>query len=309
MKQPRHVLLLDAGGPGSMAVMRLIRDAKLPVLVVAADMDAHSPARLVADVFQQIPPASDSAYSDAVGSLIKQYDIELVMPSFHFGYQKPKALDESLFVGSLETALLCQDKWEFYQWLQRHRYDTPETRLLAQTKSIAERSYVKPRYGAGAKDNYDITSNDKLAAVRKLCAGRDYLVQEFVEGQHWSVEALRVGSELLSCSALKVISHKAGNATTVLLEQNPHVTDLCAALLTDLGYEGPANIDLIETAQGYKILEVNPRFGSTVRFVGAAGRNVPAFLLTGNSDWLASEKSGYYTSLDDTVKLSLPTQV
>lgn len=303
MKQAQCVLVLDAGGPGSMAVMRLVRDAGLPITLIAADMDPDCAAKLVADVFVVIPPANSPKYLPEVKKTISRHNVDVVMPSFHFGYEKLRELDGNLFIGSLDTALLCQDKWAFYRRATEHDYLVPRTTLLADTAAIEGKSYLKPRYGAGAKDNYTARSTQELNALRTVVGSADYLVQDFADGQQWSVEVLQLGGELVSCSTLRVITHKAGNTVTASVEDNQTLTKVCSKLLTDLGYEGPANLDFIQTNRGYELLELNPRFGSTVQFVGAAGHNTPAYLLSRDSSWLGPQTAGYYTVLGDVKKI------
>jgi carbamoyl-phosphate synthase large subunit len=303
MMTPRAVLVLDAGGPGSMATIQLLKQSALPMKIVAADMSPDCPAQMFADEFVVVPPARDEGYLAAVSGIVAKFNIDVILPSFHFGYEVLRALDQKLFVVSMDTALFCQDKFAFGEWLSTHGHLTPETRRLGDVESIDGKLYIKPRRGAGGKDNYVVEAQSQLDAVKTLVGGSEFVVQNFVQGQHWSVEALRYHGRLVSCVALKVLVHKAGNTVTAEVCENEELTSLCEVLLAELDYDGPANLDFIQSARGYELLELNPRFGSTVQLVGVAGPNIVAYQVTSDEKWLAPIIPGRYTTVTDVVAL------
>jgi predicted ATP-grasp superfamily ATP-dependent carboligase len=102
---------------------------------------------------------------------------------------------------------------------------------------------------------------------------------------------------------LKVLVHKAGNTVTAEVCENEELTSLCEVLLAELDYDGPANLDFIQSARGYELLELNPRFGSTVQLVGVAGPNIVAYQVTSDEKWLAPIIPGRYTTVTDVVAL------
>ena len=303
----KRVLVLDAGGPGSMAAMRLIQRAGLPVKIVAGDLDECSPARLVSDVFLQVPSAKSAEYAGAVRAVVDKYKIDVILPSFHFGFEQLAKTELSkLLPLNVEASLLCRDKWLFYEWCVQQGYDVPHASLMSDSKKIAVKSFVKQRRGAGSKDSYVVDSSEKLKAVGMLIGATDnYIVQNFIEGRHWSVEALRMDGDLIACSTMRVVRHKAGNATSVYVDDNKQLATLVKGLLDDLEYEGPANVDFIQDGDGkFYILEVNPRFGSTIQFSGAAGSNTVAFLLTRDPKHIKKYEEGYYVSWIEAGRLS-----
>jgi carbamoyl-phosphate synthase large subunit len=301
------VLALEAGGPASMAAMHQLRDSGLPLRIIGADMDPNSAAHWLADEFYPVLPASSPGYAQEIADLIKEHEVSAVLPSFHFGMKEISELKTPVFLNDFIAGLLCQDKWEFYKWCLDKGYDVPQTSLLGSDSVPDGALILKPRFGAGAKGNF-IVKDQELPGLQPWLQARDeYLAQEFIIGEQWVVDAMRHADNFVGCTTARVDTHRTGHAVAVEVQENPELTDLTQNILEDLDYDGPANLDVIkDTAGKYVILEVNPRFGGTIRFSHAAGVNWPAYLLSGQEKFVNKPIEGKYSILSRVVRLELP---
>jgi carbamoyl-phosphate synthase large subunit len=286
--------------------MKYARQAKIPVRIIAADMDAYSAAKLISDVFIQVPPANSPDYSKRIAEIVEEHRITMVAPCLSFGFDALANLDHSLFLNEIEVSKLCSDKWRFYQWCQENAMPTPYTALLSDAGQPRLPCYIKPRVGAGAKNNYTVyTVKQHHALLGLIDQQSDYIAQDLTQGEHWVIEAMRLNSELISCVTMQVLIHKAGNAQTVKIIHNPALAKIADNLLSAMNFQGPANIDVIrDKTDSYFVLEVNPRFGSTIEFIAAAGHNTPAFLLTRQQEYLANVPKGVFTTMRQGVSLT-----
>lgn len=294
----KRPLVLDAGGPGGMAILQIIRQALPNVTVVACDMDQYSPAQAFAQHFIQVPPADHPTYADNVRKVIEQYNIDLVIPSFHFGHQALAQLKNKAFINNFEASLICHDKFKFYEWCKQHHYRVPETHLLSSVEKIQSKAYLKPRFGAGSTGNYLAATSDEFLLLKKLLAdGQDYLVQEFIEGELWQVEALNLNGRMTASAACRSVRVKAGNTITAFVTGYSELQNVARDVLESMEYNGLSNLEAIRTEQGELVLiEVNPRSGSCIQYTTDAGCNTVAYLMTGDRKYLAPVTEGTYAS-------------
>ena len=84
----KNILLLDAGGPGSIGTLKNIKESNLSCTTIACDMDEFAAGRLFADVFVKIPAATDPRFLTEIERVLHNYNIDLVLPTFHYGFAK-----------------------------------------------------------------------------------------------------------------------------------------------------------------------------------------------------------------------------
>jgi predicted ATP-grasp superfamily ATP-dependent carboligase len=281
-----------------MAVLQIIRQTLPGITVVACDMDIYSPAQTFAHHFVPVLPAGHPGYADNIKKVIDQYDIDLVVPSFHFGHQALAGLEDKAFINNFKASRICHDKFKFYEWCKKRGYSVPKTRLLSSTDSIQSKAYIKPRAGAGSANNYVAATNEDFLLFKKLLAGgQDYLVQEFIEGELWHVEALHLDGGMIASTTCRSMRAKAGNTVIALVSDYKELQDLASNVLKEMQYNGLSNMDVVRTKQGeLVILELNPRSGSTIQYTTEAGCNTIAYLLTKDRKYLAPINEGVYAS-------------
>lgn len=301
-----NIFVLQAGGPCAMSFMKYVRKAEPSARIVAADMDPNSAARYLADVFIQVPAANSDGYGKLIADILKEHKISMMAPCLSFSLDLFDNVENAFFFNNLETSMLCSDKWLFYQWCKENAIRTPHTILLSEVTKPSVPCYVKPRIGAGAKYNYSAQTAAQYKGLLNFIDNKaDFIVQDLIMGDHIIVEAMRLDSELVSCVAMREFVSKAGNAYTVEIVHDPKLVEITQNLLSVMGFQGPANIDFMQDRDGnYFVLEVNPRFGSTVEFVAETGHNTPAFLVTRDRKYLAHEPKGVYSIIRQAVCLS-----
>jgi biotin carboxylase len=142
---------------------------------------------------------------------------------------------------------------------------------------------VKPAQPVSALKTARLANDDE--ELGRLLQGvppeEPLLVQERVKGPLVSVE-LVIDREGRLVARFQQVTRRtwpsaAGSiALATSVEPDEGLVSRCAAMLAELGYWGLAQVDFVETASGYTLLDVNPRFYRCLPLAVACGTNLPA---------------------------------
>ena len=107
------------------------------------------------------------------------------------------------------------------------------------------------------------------------------LVQERVRGPLVSIELVidregRLAARFQQVTRRTWPSAAGSIALATSVEPDEGLVSRTAAMLADLGYWGLAQVDFVETPDGYTLLDVNPRFYRCMPLAIACGTNLPA---------------------------------
>ncbi|WP_247730944.1 lysine biosynthesis protein LysX [Halovivax limisalsi] len=202
-------------------------------------------------------------------------------------------------VNSPETATVCADKVRTSLALDGAGVPTPATNVAFTTDSALEAiesfgypCVLKPVVGSWGRLMAKIDSRSAAEAIleHKSTLGhyehKVFYVQEFVEKPGRDLRVVAVDGEPIAGmvrSADHWITNAAAGAETAPLEIDDEIAELVAAASDAVG-GGLLGVDLMETADGYTVHEVN----HTVEFKalnGSVDVDVPAAVV----DWLEAE--------------------
>ena len=208
--------------------------------------------------------------------------------------QKVESLEKRLLTSAAAAVAMTGNKYAAYKQLTQNKIPTVETQLYEPKMYAAGEWIVKPVDGAGCNDSYLLFDQQDFAqfAFRSNTKGQ-YIIQPHVIGQKTSLSCLfKQGRGWLLCVNLQnfnVVDKQYRLDSIIVnypanLDSYRNLVSAIAKAFPDLwGYVG---IDLIETKDEIKVLEINPRLTSS--FAGiqeALGVNVCSCvknLLTGD---------------------------
>lgn len=188
--------------------------------------------------------------------------------------QKVESLNKLLLTSPARAVAMTGNKYETFKQLIRHKIATVDTRLFESNCYASGEWMVKPINGAGCNDSYLLTDKQDFALLPKLLPGNArYIIQPHLHGEKTSLSCLfQQGRGWLLSVNLQKFKLIAKQYHLLEIVVNHHsdlnryqdiVTDIAKAFPDLWGYAG---IDLIETAEEIKVLEINPRL--TTSFVG-----------------------------------------
>lgn len=292
----KNILILEAGGPCGVACLKILRKIE-GIKLFAADMDVYSPGFQMADVSIKVPPASSDEFAGVVENIIKRYKIDAVFPCFEYGYDKLKNIKGNFLI-DFENAIKNKDKFGFNLLCEKVDLPVPKT-YIYNTNEIPESFpvYIKPRNGVGSKDNYVIKNRKQyLSLVNFMPQGKEFIVQEFLTGEHWSADVLVDQGVFKMAVTRRDIMQKAGNPITVEVKKNKELIDFAIKVQNILKIQFPFNLEVFEVSKGkFVINEINTRFGSGIIFTVMSGVDMVSYLATGDDKYLGKSKDGIFS--------------
>lgn len=257
----RRVLedLADTGRVG----LTTTRDPRMPPLDLPVTVIHASPTESIWDQWQQCMQRCDAVLPIApeTGGVLERLS-RLVLAN------------GKLLMGSTPLAVrIAANKLATAKWLARHGIPTvPTFPLKGPIPSSPHGWVVKPDDGAGCEDTYYIDTLDQLEprALRRANA----VVQPYLHGIAASASLLCLKGQawLLACNRQRV-ECKAGRLRCTGIEVNAlagyqqDVQAMIAQIACALpGLRAYVGIDLVITARGPVVMEINPRL--TTAYVG-----------------------------------------
>lgn len=193
-----------------------------------------------------------------------------------------------------DAFLLAQDKFRLLSRAKALGIACPQTRLIRTsddfTQGIQQISYplvLKPVISTGGRGMHYLRTpldlNGQFAGMKKKY--NDFLMQEYIPGdQYYGVSVIFNRKNQMRTAfvhrKLRQYPVTGGASTYAVSVQHPGLVGIAEALLKDIGWHGPANIEFKIDARDGKpcLMEVNPRLWGAVQLAIGSGINVP-FLL------------------------------
>ena len=140
---------------------------------------------------------------------------------------------------------------------------------------------IKPKVGYGAIGFRKIDNRDALIALFKnnIEDISNYVFQEYIPQTDLQYECAMFIDDDNNVKTSVVFSKNrwfpvsGGSSTLNITVERPDIVESCATLLKNIGWRGPADIDLIQDPRDgiAKIMEINPRVSGSVKICFVSG--------------------------------------
>jgi carbamoyl-phosphate synthase large subunit len=253
---------------------------------VAADLDPLAPALYHADRRALVPRIDDDAYIPVLASLVREHEIELVVPLTDLDQgllaRSRDALAPALvLVPSPEVCETMGDKFSAHRFFLAHDLDSPRSWLPGDVPGSARYPLlVKVREGFGSRHIHHARDPDELAFFLRYTPV-DSFVQERCLGEEFSIDVFSdVDSRCLNAIPRTMIQSKGGESIKGRSIQDRELIEHGARVAETVGIVGPANIQCFREPDGsLPVTDVNPRFGGAFPLPLAAGSRYPELAL------------------------------
>lgn len=276
------VLFSGAGGSGAPAVIDVLRSSGRYWLA-AVDANRYSAGLYLADYGEVVPLVTQKNYFQRIKRLVDRFKIDVYMPlideellpAYEFVKDNPRL---TLILPRREFTSLVLNKYEMAKAFQRAGIRCPATFLNGELsdKTFKKKMFLKPVTGRGSRGIAIINSKneyEKYFANQSIYDRSQVMLQEYIEGDEYTVSAV-VGKEgWIYAVVPKKIIKKQGITYLSVTKENHLINDVVRQIQNKFEANGPFNVQLkIFKGEPY-ILEVNPRFSTTVVHTIAAGVN------------------------------------
>ena len=265
-----RILITGAGGPATDALAKGLGDYTL----LFAD---QNPKRIHPSISEEIkfelPTATSEYFESELKTLCIENEVNLIISQVDEELIKVKSVLQE--VGNLddispevEFIKLSLDKFNLGKSLRENFVQDPSTEMLLSSSAFGGRELIlKPRFGRGSRGVFRVKSESEFDLLKKylLALGQEYIFQDFLDGQEFTVQMMATkGGQLAAVSPLRVIE-KRGSTTNCFVDLNEQVLQTCLAFHGKYLPRGTYNIQLILDKEGYaKIIEINPRVSTTM---------------------------------------------
>ena len=173
----------------------------------------------------------------------------------------------------------CHFKNGFSQWVKSEMPQIAVKTFLS-ADEIGEDQFpvfVKPVEGRASNCCMKIDSMAKLRELVDLSGiGDSLIVQEFVEGDIATVDIIRNAStgQVFTVPRKELLRNPNGCGIAVETFHDEKLEEICRTLAEKLELNGVVNAEFFITDNGYRIIEVNPRYSAGTGFSCLAGARV-----------------------------------
>ncbi len=276
--------------------------------VVGTDMDLSAPALQACDVVHKVPGVFADNYLDALKEVMIKERVDMVfsLNDLEVGLlaENREMLERetgaTVYVPSVETLKVCEDKWLTYQFAMEIGIDTPSTYLSVNAATYAidtgETCFpliVKPRWGSASIGLFMVDSIDALISCYEACRkavahsilvslDTDFcvIIQEVIHGPEYGVDLLYGKREdFIGFAAKKKMAMRAGETDKAVTVDPEPFQKIVEKISLALPHRGNLDCDFMKRDGKLYLLELNPRFGGGYPFTHLAGANHVQMLL------------------------------
>lgn len=269
-----HPSVLVLGGLGDIArSMTGVMRARLPeVEVHLADARA---SESTGPSVHQLPSSDDDAYATELRSLVDRLSPGVILPTNEREIARlsrgdlPSHIADRVLLETREHLRVFGDKLLTHDWSIRNGIPAISTLAASRASEIGFPLLLKPREGSGGKDQTVVSDASELTEVRPYLTDA-YVVQPYVAAAtEFTCVAARAGSEIRTL-VLERRLH-AGRSNWVRVADDEGVTELTARMAALVKPRHSLNFQFLRSESGLGLIDVNPRFSSTVAMRDALG--------------------------------------
>lgn len=278
------------------------------IKIVVTDNSEVAPAMAFADRAYRVPLISAPEYIPTILEICKKEEIEavttLIDPEIMLLAEHRDAFEKlgiTLLAPYEETAKLCFDKYEMYQFLTKNHINTVKTYgsfqefLPAyQAGEITLPVFVKPRTGSGSVGARRIDTLELLKQVTD--ADESLIIQELMKGLDLDADVYvdTISHKPVAIFSKRKLSTTIGGANKTISFKDEALFAFVKEALAVLRFNGPLDMDLFYQDGKYFLSEINPRFGGAYLHAYGAGVDFVKMVAENLEGRENSEKIGDY---------------
>jgi len=269
-------ILFIGGGKRYSAAECFIEAGKklnLSINIFAYEMGFGLPIEKIATVIQGLKFSDPNILND-LKEVISNNEIEIAIPYHDHAVDLLAKISESVFTPASD-ANICQT---FFSKIASNNFfkncGLPVAGFEGKIPAIA-----KPDRGSASKGLLFFKDNQvELDTFLASDKSKEYEIQNFIEGQEYSVDGyIALNSNFSFFAPRKRLETLGGEAVRSISVNHDKIMEACNRLAQQTGIKGAITVQFIEDKKNQNIytMEVNPRFGGAMLTTWGAG--VPWF--------------------------------
>jgi carbamoyl-phosphate synthase large subunit len=283
-KKEKTILVSGASGIVGYGILKSLRLSQEKYTLIGTTIHDNSVAPAFSDIFEKAPLTSDANYVFWLVDIVNKYNVNMIIPSIEvdmIAWNDNRQILQSetktlVLLNNPALINLCNDKWLFYQELQKNAsiYAIP-TSLEFNFQEHKFPFLLKPRRGYASR-GIVLVENEEMLDSRRNDIGSTLMVQPIIgkaEEEYTTSAFFDKFSRLCCYMSLKRTLSKEGfteTAQTIDIENMENVLLELAEIFKPIG---PTNFQFRVHNSQLKLLEINPRISSATSIRAALGYN------------------------------------
>lgn len=268
-----NILLTAVGSMSAMCAIRKLHDAGHKV--VGCDiypMEYHYETSLC-DIFARAPYKHQGIYPFLI-ELAKKENVKYIIPLTDLEIdvinRHREQFEEThlvVCIPSPETLSIVRDKYALFKAFDKddNVLSIPTFTAQDDLRQLTYPCVAKPRGGRSSEGLFYLQNPEALTSIGDI---RDYIFQPKIEGNVCCVDFIR-DSKTNFCFCVpreELLRTKNGAGTTVRIFNDKQIEQLVKYIGNKLNICGVVNMEFIKSAEGYFLIDINPRFSAGIAF-------------------------------------------
>lgn len=241
--------------------------------IYAMDASELAPALYFADDRIIAPLISDNdGYIKCIIDTCNKFDIHLIVPTIDTELillsERKEEIENStnakVLISSKEVIRICRDKKNTQKFLEDNGFAVPRmiTDKDIEKGDITWPVFIKPLDGSSSVNAFKAEDREELDTFKRIIGEGKYIVQDFMEGTEYTVDAFVdfEGNPITVVPRIR-IAVRSGEILKGRIAKNEAIVKDVIRLLKVLKPIGHITLQSMETENGIKYIEINPRFG------------------------------------------------
>jgi len=282
----KKVLVTAIGTATATAVIRELKKTG-GYYIIGADINPQNQIATSLDVdeFHQFPYSTGDDYIPFALNFCKENQVDYYYAVIdkevvNLAKNRERFMEAGtkLCVPNYKFAEKCHYKDVFGKWVAENvpqvavrQYDS-----LEDAENAEYPLFIKPVEGVASTGCRKISGFDELkTSVSAEEAGKTILIQDFVSGTNVTVDCIRnsLTGQKIQIQRRELLRNSNGCGIAVEIFSNPVLEEICNTLMEKLDLNGVVNMEFFETENGYRIIEINPRFSAGTIYSCMSGVN------------------------------------
>lgn len=270
-----NILVLSAGR--RVELIRCFDEARnrleLKGAIYAMDASELAPALYFADEKIIAPLISESdEYIKCIIDSCNKFGIDLIVPTIDTDLillserkeEIEKATKAKVLISSADVIKICRDKKNTQRFLEENGFSVPRmiTDKDIESGNVSWPVFIKPLDGSSSVNAFKADDREELDTFKRIIGEGKYIIQDFMEGTEYTVDAFVDfdGNPITVVPRIR-IAVRSGEILKGRIAKNDAIIKDVIRLLKVLKPIGHITLQCMETENGIKYIEINPRFG------------------------------------------------
>lgn len=273
-----NVVVTGVGGDIGNGIGRILLESNFVKKIIGCDLHDEHSGRDIFDECVILPEANSANYLKVLEDVAFSFQADAVVvtsePELRF---ITKLTHESLVslplvMANRKAMSIGFDKLRTIEFISDLGKSVPWTTVISESDPVNYPCILKSRHGAGSQSVFILNDSSNLESYRKLFP--EYICQEYVGN-----ESAEYTCGVYGCAdgEVRIIIFRrrlvSGVTSYAELVESKEIKSFCMDIAKALELRGSINIQLRYTECGPMVLEINPRFSSTVVFRHKLGFN------------------------------------